>query len=177
MKSMRWRQTNSEMSTLRSSGNALRAVDNRLVRLFGLGYLRLTRDVLIHERLGYLVKSVRNLGRSGLRVLDVGCGSGMALYYLDRFCRGIVGEYVGVDMKIERLRERWRFVNLPYAFQPVNLDDQWDFGTFDVVWCSEVIEHLLDDKRLFRRLGAQLGSSGVLVITTPSLPFMNEWEG
>jgi SAM-dependent methyltransferase len=96
----------------------------------------------------------------------------MALYYLDRFCRGIVGEYVGVDMNIERLRERWRFVNLPYAFQPVNLDDQWDFGTFDVVWCSEVIEHLLDDERLFRRLGAQLGPSGVLVITTPSLPFI-----
>jgi len=59
--------------------NALRAVDNRLIRLLGLGYLRLTRDVLIHERLRFLVIILGALGRCKLRVLDVGCGSGMAL--------------------------------------------------------------------------------------------------
>ena len=154
--------------------NALRVVDNRLIQLFGLDYLRLTRDVLIHERLEYLVSILGAPGRRKLRVLDVGCGSGMALYYFDRMCRGLVSEYVGIDMKIEQLRERWRFVSLPHIFQPVNLDDEWDFGTFDVVWCSEVIEHLLDDGRLFQRLAAELGPSGVLVITTPSRPFVEK---
>lgn len=164
---------NSGMSTL-ISGAAPRAVDNRLIRLFGLGYLRATRDALIHERLGYLVSILASFGRHGMRVLDVGCGSGMALYYLDRFCGGVVDEYVGIDMNIERLRERWRFVNLPHAFQPVDLDEEWNFGTFDLVWCSEVIEHLLDDEHLFRRLITQLGPSGVLVITTPSRSFVEK---
>ncbi len=152
--------------------DTLRRADNRLIRLFGLGYLRLTRDALIHERLRYLVSILATLGRPDMRVLDVGCGSGMALYYCGRFCRGIVGEYVGIDMNVERLPARWGFVDLPHAFQPVDLDDEWDFGAFDLVWCSEVIEHLLDDEHLFRQLGTQLGPSGVLVITTPSRPFV-----
>ena len=162
---------NSGVSTL-VPGDALRSVDSCLIRLFGLGYLRLTRDVLIHERLRYLVWILATLGRRGIRVLDVGCGSGMALYYLDRFGGGIAGDYVGLDMNIERLPERWRFVYLPHTFRPVNLDEEWDFGRFDVVWCSEVIEHLLDDERLFRRLSAHLGPLGVLVITTPSRSFV-----
>jgi SAM-dependent methyltransferase len=159
-------------STLRSLGDQLLALDNRLIRLLGLGYLRLTRDALIHERCLYLVKCAREIGRKRLKVLDVGCGSGMALYYLDRFCRSIVCDYVGIDMKVQRLHERWNFVELSHVLRQVNLDGEWDFGRFDLVWCSEVIEHLCADERLFRQLGAQLGPSGVLIITTPSRPFI-----
>jgi hypothetical protein len=117
-------------------GATLRAIDNPLIRLFGLGYLRLTRDVLIHERLGYLVSVIASFGRRGTRVLDVGRGSGMAFYYLDRFSGGVVHNYLGIDMNIWRLRERWCCVSLPHAFQPVKLDDKWDFGQFDLIWCS-----------------------------------------
>jgi 2-polyprenyl-3-methyl-5-hydroxy-6-metoxy-1,4-benzoquinol methylase len=68
--------------------------DSFMIRLFGLSYLRLTRDVLIHERCRYLLRIARQMGRTRLRVLDVGCGSGMALYYLAQFCHDIAG-YLG----------------------------------------------------------------------------------
>lgn len=108
----------------------------------------------------------------GLRILGVGCGSGIALYYLAGLCSDIVRYYVGIDMEVRRLHKRWDFVKLSHAFYRVNLDDKWDFGEFDLVWGSEVIEHLRADDRLFSRMVSHLGASGVSVITTPSRVFV-----
>lgn len=150
------------------------AVDGLLIRLLGFPYLRLTRDALIHERCGYLVASARKIGRGELRVLDVGCGSGLALYYLAGFCRDIVRYYVGIDREVRKLQRRWDFVRLPHSFESVELDEEWDLGRFDLVWCSEVIEHIIDDERLFHRMAYHLTESGRLIITTPSRAFVEK---
>jgi SAM-dependent methyltransferase len=150
----------------------LEVLDRLFLRYAGFSYLRLTRDTLIHERCRYLIRSVRAVGRRGLRILDVGCGSGMALYYLDRFCGDIIHDYVGIDLNVDRLHKRYRFVSLPHVFYQVDLDNAWDFGKFDIVWCSEVIEHLIEDERLFRRMAYHLDAYGLLVVTTPSRDFV-----
>jgi len=156
------------------SNRVASAADRIMIRLVGMPYLRLTRDALIHERCRYLVRSTRELGRGGLRVLDVGCGSGIALYYLSRLCHDMVHDYVGIDMNVDRLHKRWKFVNLPHAFCQVNLDNDWNFGKFGLVWCSEVIEHLIEDEDLFSRMASHLDASGVLIITTPNRAFVEK---
>ena len=147
-------------------------IDGLIIRLFGLLYLRLTRDALIHERCRYLITNAREIGRNELRVLDVGCGSGLALFYLQRFCRSIVHSYVGIDLNVERLPKRWRFVKLPHSFHQVDLGDDWDFGQFDLIWCSEVMEHIVNDQDLFHHMACHLTQPGRLVITTPSRAFV-----
>jgi SAM-dependent methyltransferase len=152
--------------------SAALTADRVLIRFFGPTYLRLTRDRFIHERCRYLVKSMMATGRRGVRFLDVGCGSGMALYYLGRFCGDLIDSYVGIDKDVRRLQKRWDFVSLSHTFHRVDLDDEWNFGEFDFIWCSEVIEHLIDDERLFDRMVSHLARGGQLVLTTPSRPFV-----
>jgi SAM-dependent methyltransferase len=107
-----------------------------------------------------------------MRVLDAGCGSGLSLLYMYKYYPTRVKEYVGIDLRTERLRDRYRFVTLPHRFLDVDLDSNWKFGLFDVIFCSEVIEHVIEDRRLFSRLCAHLSDKGVLLLTTPNKTFV-----
>jgi ubiquinone/menaquinone biosynthesis C-methylase UbiE len=86
--------------------------------------------------------------RSGLRVLDVGCGTGALLSHVRRQARAPLAEMVGVDMigPDKPLGEGIRFVcswveDLPFADK-----------SFDTVVCTHVIEHILDLRRAIAEL-------------------------
>lgn len=63
----------------------LTELDETLQRLLGMPHLVATRDNSIHDRLDYLADFVREVPDGPSRVLDVGCGSGMALRYLSQY--------------------------------------------------------------------------------------------
>jgi 2-polyprenyl-6-hydroxyphenyl methylase/3-demethylubiquinone-9 3-methyltransferase len=109
----------------------------------------------------------------GLRMLDVGCGSATVLYYLDTYAENTVTDYVGLDMlEQNRLRKRYKDIGIRNEFHQLYLDEDWDFGEFDLIWCSEVIEHIRDDRKLLRKLCSQLRPKGTLIVTTPSKVFV-----
>lgn len=145
-----------------------RTVDDRLLESLGIPYLRLTRDCSIHDRASYLARVLGELPGGPFRVLDVGCGSGTALRYLARLAPQKVSHYTGIDRDTSRLRPRYAGISLPHAFHDVNLDDDWNFGEFDFAWCSEVLEHLIDDKGLFRRICRSVRRGGYVAVSTPS---------
>lgn len=157
---------------MRPLRDATQVIDRVLIRLLGLPYLRLVRDPLLHERCEYLIARVKRADIERMRVLDVGCGSGLALLYLERLCCGRIADYVGVDLDVARLAKRYRFVTIPHEFRRTDLDENWDFGQFDLVFCAEVIEHIVDDIRLFDVLCAHVKRGGLLILTTPSKDFV-----
>jgi SAM-dependent methyltransferase len=151
--------------------DAGRSIDARLLYHLGIPYTLITRDWLIHERMRYLVDwAVRLPGR--LRVLDAGCGSGLSFVYLQHLCASKVSHYTGIDLDTGRLRQRHRSSIVPHEFIDADLDSPWRVGKFDLIFASEVIEHILDDRRLFANLFEHLSDDGVLVITTPNKPFV-----
>jgi SAM-dependent methyltransferase len=151
----------------------MQLIDNLAIKAFGLPWLQLTRDVHIHERCTYMTECVTRLGREDLRILDVGCGSATALFYLHSYAKRVVRKYVGIDMRSpERLRTRYKDIGIANEFHQVHLDEDWNYGEFDFVWCAEVIEHILDDRKLFRKLRSHLDPHGVLIVTTPSKSFV-----
>lgn len=91
------------------------------------------------------------------RVLDVGCGSSKILEALPRA--------VGLDLEFKPLRFRRRtnrwLVN--GSVQALPFPD----GAFDAVICSEVVEHIPYDPRIFSELERVLSKDGVLIIGTP----------
>lgn len=145
-----------------------RVVDDRLQNSLGIPYLRLTRDCAIHDRSTYLAYVIRKLPGGPLRILDVGCGSGIALRYLASLVPQRMSSYMGIDRDTAKLRRRYRQIPLMHTFYDVDLDDDWKFGEFDLVWCSEVLEHLIDDKGLFRKICRSVRHGGCIGVSTPS---------
>jgi SAM-dependent methyltransferase len=148
-----------------------REIDSIFIRYFGLPYLLVTRDWMIHERMRFLLDWVSRELRP-IRVLDAGCGSGLALLYLNWYRRNNTCFYLGLDLDTAKLTSRYSFIDIPHVFENVDLDSSWQFGLFDLVFCSEVIEHLFADERLFARLCSHLSENGVLLITTPHKEFV-----
>src|SRR3954447_7262520 len=79
--------------------------------------------------------------RAGERVLDLGCGAGRFVAAL----RDAGADPVGVELAEAALERAWR--NVPRADLRLVGEDgalPLGHGEVDVVWCSEVLEHLPD---------------------------------
>ncbi len=102
--------------------------------------------------------------RPGERVLDLGCGAGRFLAAL-----GEAGaEPVGVEIAqaaVDRAR-----TNVPGADVRLLLDDAVipaGHGEFDLVWCSEVLEHIPDVSEALHEVRRVLKPGGRLLLTVP----------
>jgi ubiquinone/menaquinone biosynthesis C-methylase UbiE len=101
--------------------------------------------------------------RAGERVLDLGCGAGRFVAAL----RDAGADPVGVDLAdgaIERARR-----NVPGAdFRPMTDTIPLEDSSIDLVWCSEVLEHVPDTARVLSEVRRVLKTGGRLLVTTPS---------
>jgi SAM-dependent methyltransferase len=119
------------------------------------------------KKLDYLFELVRRLqaGKPGLDVLDVGCGNGPLTFPIALLgCR-----VLGVDVdeaSIEAARKANRFANASFAVIP---GSEFDLGRrFDLIVCSEVLEHLDVPQPLVDTMARHLAPGGVLMITVPN---------
>jgi SAM-dependent methyltransferase len=146
----------------------LREIDNTLIAALGLPYLRLTREQAIFDRCEYLLRVIQGIETRQLRILDVGCGSGAVLYFLSSKVPQRVAHYTGIDLDTSHLQGRYASVPVPHSFQDVDLDTDWNVGFFDLAWCAECLEHILDDRGVFRKICRAVRSGGLIVVTMPS---------
>ncbi|MFL5823906.1 MAG: class I SAM-dependent methyltransferase [Solirubrobacteraceae bacterium] len=103
--------------------------------------------------------------RSGERVLDLGCGDGaFTAIAADAGARA-----VGADVA-QAAVERARVKQPGLEFRPVPIDGPLPFqdAQFDLVWASEVIEHVGDTARWLSEVRRVLAVGGRLLLTTPS---------
>lgn len=108
-------------------------------------------------------RAKRRAGRE-IQVLDAGCGDGYWLATL----QGIAGiRLSGVDynpLRVERAQQAAPGVPV----RCLSLLEHPADRRFDVILCSQVIEHLTDDMGLLRRLHALLVPGGTLILGTPN---------
>ena len=99
---------------------------------------------------------ITTMAAGTLRVLDVGCGSSR-----------IIGSarMVGLDIVLAKLRYARRYGN-PLVHGSI-FELPFRDGAFDCVICSEVIEHVPADERVFSELQRVLEPGGRLILGTP----------
>jgi SAM-dependent methyltransferase len=99
--------------------------------------------------------------QAGERVLDLGCGAGRFVAAL----RDAGADPVGVDLADGALERARR--NVPGAEFHTSTEEIPD-SSVDLVWCSEVIEHVPDTAALFSEARRVLKTGGRILLTTPS---------
>lgn len=135
------------------------------------GHLDASSPAAFHRR-RLIVELCRRHAPDARRVLDAGAGRGELLQALGRafpraaLCasdvsRASVEETRRVNPTFEALQMDLAAPEFEQAFSALQ-------GRFDLVTCSEVIEHIPDDHLAVRRVASLLAPGGTLVITVPS---------
>src|SRR5204863_4691516 len=101
-------------------------------------------------------------------VLEVGCGRGHTLMELTK--RSLASETVGVELvPIERTADEvsavTRYIVGNIEFDNLDLPDKY----FDVLICADVLEHLVDPWKIFRRLLTLLRPHGIAIVSMPNV--------
>ncbi|GIS15490.1 MAG: ubiquinone biosynthesis O-methyltransferase [Alphaproteobacteria bacterium] len=103
---------------------------------------------------------------SNLRILDIGCGGGLLAEPISKL-GGIV---TGIDSSlsaIEIARQHAKSSELEIDYQATTAERLADEGTkFDVIYASEVIEHVSDRSLFLNSIQRLLTPKGVVIITT-----------
>jgi len=127
-----------------------------------------TRRWLHQSRRGRVESALRRLAeeRSGVAALEVGPGSGI---YLPLLCE-LFEQVTAIDIESEYLDHLANIVverpNLHLAIDDI-ASSRLDSKSFDLVLCSEVIEHTPEPAAVVAGLSRLLRPRGVLVLTTP----------
>ena len=105
-------------------------------------------------------------GRSNRKILDVGCGTGAILKYLDQF-----GSTMGVDKSAEALRfcrSRARKSLLQGDAQKLPIRD----NIFDLVTAFDLLEHIEVDEQALKEFYRVTKKDGMLLMTVPAYRFL-----
>lgn len=115
----------------------------------------------------WLDNARRSTGRGRLRILDFGCGTG-ALLTIPLGAGG--DDILGVDVhapSIDQARATTNLANVHFSTE--SADELIARGAmFDVIICSEVLEHLPDPGNLLTKFHEMLDSGGTLIVSVPS---------
>jgi 2-polyprenyl-3-methyl-5-hydroxy-6-metoxy-1,4-benzoquinol methylase len=109
-------------------------------------------------------KLLRLVGE-GKRVLDIGCSSGyLARPLVQRGC--IV---IGIEQDAEAAEAAREVCAEVLVGDAETMELPLDQGSFDVLLCGDLIEHLRDPERFLARIRPLLRPEGRLVLTTPNV--------
>lgn len=107
----------------------------------------------------------RELEAGPHRVLDVGCGWGVTLEYLERAGHHVTGMDIGRG-GLDKLDNPGRSLILgDIESGPI---PEHAHGQYDVVLALDVLEHLDDDSRALLNLASLVRSGGLLIVTVPA---------
>ncbi len=135
-------------------------------------------SALLHRinpvRLGYIRdRAVLHFGRDersrrvldGLTALDVGCGGGVLCEPLARMGAAVTGlDAAAENVAVARAHAATMGLSIDYRAGAVEEMD----GTFDIVTCLEVIEHVADLTSFVGALAERLAPGGLLLFSTPN---------
>ena len=103
---------------------------------------------------------------AGLKILDIGCGGGLLAEPMAR----LGAEVTGIDVTapaISAAKTHAESMQLAIDYQVITAENlAASSAKFDVIYASEVIEHVADRPLFIKAIATMLAPTGVVVITT-----------
>ena len=118
------------------------------------------------KRLAFIVNNVKRMIPNQGMILDVGCGNGIISTTL-----GQLGYRVkGIDVSEKAVQKAQRHNQLDnVVFEVADAEELVaTHVTYDVIICSEVLEHLKNPSDLLQILHQLLKNTGILLVTVPN---------
>jgi 2-polyprenyl-6-hydroxyphenyl methylase / 3-demethylubiquinone-9 3-methyltransferase len=111
---------------------------------------------------------VRHLAKplAGKVALDIGCGAGLVCEPLARLGAEVTGVDAAAD-NVAAASQHAEAMGLDIRYMAGEVAGL-DIGTFDLVTCVEVVEHVADKPAFLRDVAARLAPGGLLVMSTPN---------
>jgi SAM-dependent methyltransferase len=134
------------------------------------GHLDAASPAAFHRR-RLVIELCRRQAGGARHVLDAGCGRGELLRELRRAFPS--AELAASDVSTASVRETQRLNPALRVFQmDLSRPDfdrvhAADLGKFELITCSEVVEHIPNDRRAVERVAQLLAPRGLLVLTVP----------
>jgi 2-polyprenyl-3-methyl-5-hydroxy-6-metoxy-1,4-benzoquinol methylase len=128
--------------------------------------LLLLRSWHIHKELKKWMQDKSN----DMTILDAGAGFGQYSYWLA--CQNKYWNIYSVDVKEEQVADcnnffnRIGFKNVKFGVEDLTVYRKEN--AYDLVVCVDVMEHILEDEKVFSNYVASLKKGGMLIISTPS---------
>lgn len=116
------------------------------------------------------LKKIASRTPADAKVLDAGSGFGQYDYYMSSHFPG--WQIMGVDVKEEQIEDCNRFfkvINRPnVSFASADLTTFLKPSAFNLIISVDVMEHILEDVKVFENFFNSLTKGGILLISTPS---------
>ena len=103
---------------------------------------------------------------AGLKILDIGCGGGLLAEPMARLGAGVTGIDVTAPA-ISAAKTHAKSMQIAIDYQVITAENlAASSAKFDVIYASEVIEHVADRPLFIKAIATMLAPNGVVVITT-----------
>ena len=107
-----------------------------------------------------------NTALGGLKILDIGCGGGLLAEPMTRLGASVTGIDV-TDAAIIAAKAHANTMQLSIDYQTIAAEELAASGVrFDVIYASEVIEHVVDRPMFIKAIAQMLAPHGLVIITT-----------
>lgn len=141
--------------------------------LFMRKLLYFLMDLLL-LRTWHVKKALRKIGKglpSDARILDAGSGMGQYSWRMSRMGPG--WKITGTDINSEQIEDCTVFfrktgLSERVSFRIADLTGFREPGSYDLILSVDVMEHILEDEKVFRNFFESLKTDGTLLISTPS---------
>ena len=102
----------------------------------------------------------------GLKILDIGCGGGLLAEPMARLGASVTGIDV-TYAAVTAAKAHAKTMQLSINYQTISAEELARSGViFDVIYASEVIEHVADRPIFVKAIAQMLAPNGVVIITT-----------
>ena len=101
------------------------------------------------------------------RALDIGCGSGLNALFLPAQIKETIGIEISDDAIKAAAHTNPRLIIIKGTWPNVSVP-----GSFDLVICLDILEHIKDDRIALRAIESLLVPGGIAILSVPAFPFL-----